>query len=214
MVVAEIYMALAMKVHRRLTRNPHTSSDSDQWGTDREGSIPNEIGRRRLVLNPPKKRDVDTAPQTSEPAKTRLNPSAMHVQEEVLAKKVADWKQVNYEYEMKNTSRPASSHSSKQVGRGCSMWPLLLVKSRFDNAKSCEVILEEKGVDWKKVELDLEHNRVERSETNEERLQKEEINHLKSLTIETDGGSKLEQLSMFHNEIASKEKDLELMACQ
>lgn len=56
-----------------------------------------------------------------------------------------------------------------------------------------------------------------RSETNEERLLKEEINHLKSLlAIETDGDQKLpaEQLSMLHSEIASKEKNLELLTCR
>ncbi|KAG6500939.1 hypothetical protein ZIOFF_040801 [Zingiber officinale] len=212
-------------------RDPHTSSDSNRWGRDREGSIPSEIGRPRLVLNPPKKRDVDSPPPTSEPAKTRPSPfGAARPREEVLAEKGVDWKQMNSEYEMKNTSRPTSSHSSRPSSsqssrQGSLSLEEVVIKSKpkvnpFGNAKPREVILEEKGVDWKKIDLDLEHNRVEscpaRSETNEERLLKEEINHLKSLAIETDGGSNLpaEQLSMLHNEIASKEKDLELLAYQ
>ncbi|XP_074591594.1 eukaryotic translation initiation factor 4B1-like [Curcuma longa] len=207
-------------------RDPRTSSDSNRWGRDIEGSIPREIGRRRLVLDPPKKRDVDAPPPTSEPVKTRPSPfGAARPREEVLAEKGMDWKQMNSEYEM-NTSRPTSSHSSRPSSsqssrQGSLSLEEVVIKSKpkvnpFGNAKPREVILEEKGVDWKKVDLDLEHTRVERSETNEERLLKEEINHLKSLAIETDGGSKLpvEQLSMLHNEIASKEKDLELLACR
>lgn len=207
-------------------KDPRTSSDSDRWGRGREGSIPSEIGRRRLILDPPKKRDVDAPPSTSEPTKTSPSPfGAARPREEVLAEKGVDRKQMNSEYEMKNTSRPTSSHSSRPSSsqssrQGSLSLEEVVIKSKpkvnpFGNAKPREVVLEEKGIDWKKVDLDLEHSRVERSETNEERLLKEEINHLKSLAIETDGDQKLpaDQLSMLHNEIASKEKDLELLTC-
>ncbi|WOL15595.1 hypothetical protein Cni_G24376 [Canna indica] len=216
-------------------RDSRASSDSsDRWGRNREGSIQSEQGRPKLVLDPPKK-DVG-AP--SEPARTRPSPfGAARPREEILSEKGVDWKQIDAESEIKRTSRPTSSHSSRpssaQSSRQTS--PGLQLSNAeadvaakpkpkanpFGDAKPREVLLQEKGIDWKKVDLELEHRRVERSETDEERLLKEQINHLKSLTKETEGDlngnfSKLsaEELSKLHEEIAAKEKDLELLVNQ
>ncbi|KAJ8510562.1 hypothetical protein OPV22_000996 [Ensete ventricosum] len=210
------------------------SSDSYGWGRSREGSIPLDQGRPKIVLDPPK-RNVGTP---SEPVRSRPSPfGAARPREEVLAQKGLDWRQMDSENEMKKTSRPTSSHSSRPSSahssrpvspglQSAAVAAEVAVKPRpkvnpFGDAKPREVLLQEKGIDWKKIDLEVEYRNVERSVSNEEKMLKEKINYLKSLARETEGDlngkfKKLsaEELSKLHEEIARKEKDLELLVHQ
>ncbi|PIN22933.1 hypothetical protein CDL12_04342 [Handroanthus impetiginosus] len=104
--------------------------------------------------------------------------------EEVLAEKGLDWKKLDLDIEAKKQqhlisggSRPASSQSSRPESPLSSKSEVTaavapgvdagVVKQKpkvspFGDAKPREVLLEEKGLDWKKIDLELEHRRVER----------------------------------------------------
>ncbi|URE01475.1 Eukaryotic translation initiation factor 4B [Musa troglodytarum] len=196
-------------------------SRSDRWGTSREGSIQDGQGRQKIVLDPPKR----DAGAPSEPASTRPSPfGAARPREVVLAEKGLDWRSMDSEIEIKKTSRPASSHSSRPSSAQSSrpVSPGLqsgaaaaeaITKhgprvNPFGNAKPREVLLQEKGIDWRKIDRELEHRSVERSETDEERLLKEEIDYLKTSKKNPEGLSS-EELSNLDKEIAKKTKDLE-----
>ncbi|CAL9134724.1 unnamed protein product [Musa acuminata var. zebrina] len=209
-------------------------SDSDRWGRSREGFIQNDQGRPKLVLDPLKK----NADVPIEPARTRPSPfGTARPREEVLAEKGLDWRRMESEIEIRKTSRPTSSHSSRPSSAQSSRPVSPGVQSAapaaeitvkpgpkvnpFGNAKPREILLQEKGIDWRKIDIELEHRSVSRSETDEEKLLREEIDYLKLLTKETEGDlngelTKLssEELSRLCEEISRKEKDLELLAHQ
>ncbi|CAA0818265.1 eukaryotic translation initiation factor 4B1 [Striga hermonthica] len=148
--------------------------------------------------------------------------------EEVLAEKGLDWKKLDLEVEVKNQSsvsggsRPMSSHSSRPGSQQSSRSDVptalggeVVVKERpkvnpFGNAKPREVLLEEKGLDWKKIDLELDNRRVERPETEEEKNLKEQIKHLKNELLE----NPVEDQSAKHDLISQKERDLELLVRQ
>ncbi|XP_019435047.1 PREDICTED: eukaryotic translation initiation factor 4B2-like [Lupinus angustifolius] len=165
--------------------------EPDRW--TRGSPLPQreERERPRLVLDPRKSGDDSV---NEAPAKTnKTNPfGAARPREDVLAGKGLDWKKLDSELEAKKpTSRPTSSHSSRpsSAQSGRSEGPGLqgaetVVKPRpkvnpFGDAKPREILLVERGMDWRKIDLELEHRRVERPETEEEKLLKEEIDHLK-----------------------------------
>ncbi|KAL6513659.1 hypothetical protein OROHE_019519 [Orobanche hederae] len=149
----------------------------------------------------------------------RPNPfGAARPREEVLAEKGLDWKKLESDIESKKilsrpgssqSSRPGSSHSELQGGEeGNANAPAVKAKPKvnpFGDAKPMEVLLQEKGLDWRKIDFDLEHRRVERPDSEEEKALKEEIEHLKkeSKELPGDNPSILEQINQ-------KEKDLEL----
>lgn len=133
-----------------------SASDSDRWS--RGGPRESDRERPKLVLEPPRGGDLGL----NEPAKPRSNPfGAARPREEVLAEKGLDWRKLDSE----KTSRPSSSQSSRAgspppVAEGA-------VKPRqkvnpFGDAKPREVLLQEKGKDWRKIDLELEHRRVDR----------------------------------------------------
>ncbi|KAL1336561.1 hypothetical protein HN51_030924 [Arachis hypogaea] len=135
-----------------------------------------------LVLDPPQGNgsvnEMEAVVKTNKP-----NPfGAARPREEVLAEKGLDWKKLDSEIESK---RPISAHSSRpsSAQSSCSEGPAgLQVKPKvnpFGDAKPREVLLEEKGMDWKKIDLELDHRRFDRPETTEEKLLKEEIDNLK-----------------------------------
>ncbi|KAL0297035.1 UNVERIFIED_CONTAM: Eukaryotic translation initiation factor 4B2 [Sesamum radiatum] len=133
---------------------------------------------QRLVSDS-SKNEVEVAPKVDKP-----NPfGAARPREEVLAEKGLDWKKLDSDIEVKKQqhfvggggSRPTSSQSSRQGSpRSSRSEPHALegmdegvVKQKpkvnpFGNAKPREVLLEEKGLDWKKIDLELEHRRIER----------------------------------------------------
>ncbi|XP_024023890.1 eukaryotic translation initiation factor 4B2-like [Morus notabilis] len=164
-------------------------SEPDRWGRG-GGFRDSERERPRLVLDPPK----GDAGSNELPVVKTNKPSpfgAARPREEVLAEKGLDWKKLDSEIEAKKTSRPTSAHSSRPSSAQSSRseGPGLqgienVVKPRpkvnpFGDAKPREVLLEEKGKDWRKIDLELEHRGVDRLETEEEKMLKEEIEYLK-----------------------------------
>ncbi|XP_027096909.2 eukaryotic translation initiation factor 4B2-like [Coffea arabica] len=174
--------------------------------------------RQRLVLDPPRGEEGETVVKVNKP-----NPfGAARPREEVLAEKGLDWKKLDSEIEAKKAvnSRPASSQSSRpgssqsarsegqplQVTGGDAAAKPRPKVNPFGDAKPREVLLEEKGLDWRKIDLDLEHRRVDRLETEEEKNLKEEIEHLKKESLQKPGDDQ-----SLHDQILQKEKDLELL---
>ncbi|CAM0904168.1 unnamed protein product [Alopecurus aequalis] len=220
-------------------------SDSDRWT---RGAIPppmtNNGDRPRLNLNPPPKRDPSatatataTATPPAEVARSRPSPfGAAKPREEVLADKGLDWRKMETEIE-KKTSRPTSSHSSRpnsahssrpgspgsQVSAvGIEVAPRARPKvNPFGDAKPREVILQEKGKDWRKIDLELEHRAVHRPESEEEKNLKEEINllkvDLKLIEAKTSDGSDQappENAKELSEKISQLEKQLELLSVE
>ncbi|KAL1201034.1 Eukaryotic translation initiation factor 4B1 [Cardamine amara subsp. amara] len=210
--------------------------ESDRWsrGNVVEGSGVQEE-RRRLVLEP---RKVESGGSETLPGAVKTSkPSpfgAARPREEVLAEKGLDWKKIDSEIEAKKggsqTSRPTSAHSSRpssaQSNRSESLGLNNAVKPRpkvnpFGDAKPREVLLEEQGKDWRKMDMELEHRRVDRPETEGENMLKEEIEELrKKLEKESIApeNKESEQESGSNNNhhdlpetIHAKEKDLELL---
>lgn len=136
--------------------------------------------RQRLVLDPPK---VEMGNENVNEIVVKVNKpnpfGAARPREEVLAEKGLDWKKLDKEIEVKKaigsrptssqSSRPGSSHSARSEGtalqggmvEGVGVKPKPKVNP-FGDAKPREVLLEEKGLDWRKIDLDLEHRRVDR----------------------------------------------------
>ncbi|PWA34427.1 GDSL esterase/lipase [Artemisia annua] len=169
--------------------------------------------RRRLVLDPPKGDSASAEPvvKTDKP-----NPFGdARPREDVLAEKGLDWKKADLELEAKkNNSRPTSSHSnsrpgSAQSGRSAEGTEKPRPKvNPFGDAKPREVLLQEKGVDYRKIDLELERRRFARSETEAEKYLKEEIDNLKK---EFEKESNENQTSL-HNTILEKERMLEQLS--
>lgn len=207
-----------------------TVPEPDRWGRGGGGGYPHE--RSRLNLDPPKREANNTVVvKTNKP-----NPfGAARPREEVLAEKGLDWKKLEMEMETKKaTSRPTSAHSSRpssaQSSRSESQGPQglenVVKPSRpkvnpFGDAKPREVLLEERGQDWRKIDLELERRGVDRPETEEEKMLKEEIDCLKKEleinreSLQESGG---EQPSLHdiilseEQELLSKEQELEMLA--
>ncbi|CAJ1938193.1 unnamed protein product [Sphenostylis stenocarpa] len=147
--------------------------EPDRWT---RGGPPREterMERPRLVLDPP--RGDGLMNEAPVKATNKGNPfGAARPREEVLAEKGLDWKKMDSEIEAKKTSRPTSSHSSRpssaQSNRseGPGLQGVDVVqKSRpkmnpFGDAKPREVLLGERGMDWRKIDLELEHRAVDR----------------------------------------------------
>jgi hypothetical protein len=91
----------------------------------------------------------------------------------------------------------------------------------FGDAKPREVVLQEKGKDWRKIDLELEHRSVNRPESDEERNLKEEINLLKVdlKEIEAKASDGSDQASPknakdLSEKISQMEKQLELLTIE
>ncbi|CAL0325101.1 unnamed protein product [Lupinus luteus] len=208
-----------------------SSVEPDRWARGTPLPQREERERPRLVLDPRKGGDGSV---NEAPVKTnKSNPFGVaRPREEVLAEKGLDWKKLDSELASKKPlSRPTSSHSSRpsSAQSGRSEGPGLLgaeivVKPRpkvnpFGDAKPREVLLVERGMDWRKIDLELEHRRVERPETEEEKILKEEIDQLKkelekestaNLNKEFVGESGVEQSSASAI-LLCKERELELL---
>ncbi|EYU22540.1 hypothetical protein ABFS82_05G020900 [Erythranthe guttata] len=180
--------------------------DSDRWTRNEP--------EQKLSSNPPKN-EVETPVKVNRP-----NPFGVaRPREEVLAEKGLDWKKLDLDIESKKqqssvtggSSRPTSSQSSR------SETPMgeVTVKQKpkvnpFGDAKPREVLLEEKGLDWKKIDLELEHKRVDRPETEEEKNLKEEIEHLKNELQQKSG----EEQTSVQDLILQKQQHLEVLVHQ
>ncbi|XP_010425339.1 PREDICTED: eukaryotic translation initiation factor 4B1 [Camelina sativa] len=211
--------------------------ESDRWsrGEVVGGGVQEE--RRRLVLEP-RKVVVDSGASETPPVvekTSKPNPfGAARPREEILAEKGLDWKKIDSDIEAKKgssqTSRPTSAHSSRpssaQSNRSESSGLNNVVKPRpkvnpFGDAKPREVLLEEQGKDWRKMDMELEHRRVDRPETDEEKMLKEEIEELRkklekeSIAPEIKDSEQEPGSNNNHNDLPEilrgKEKDLEIL---
>ncbi|THF99645.1 hypothetical protein TEA_025174 [Camellia sinensis var. sinensis] len=200
--------------------------EPDRWtrGGFRDGDREQERERPRLVLDPP--RVGEAVVENVKTAITTLNKpnpfGTARPREDVLAEKGLDWKKQDLEIEAKKTSRPTSSQSSRPSSAQSSRSEGPALQSRpkvnpFGDAKPREVLLEEKGVDWRKIDLELERRRVDRPETEAEKNVKEEIDQLKKeLEKESAKNANRESLEVsgegqtsLHDIILGKERDLE-----
>ncbi|XP_068657553.1 eukaryotic translation initiation factor 4B1 [Aristolochia californica] len=178
--------------------------------------------RPRLVLDKPRGDAVSTESTRG----TKPSPfGAARPREEVLAQKGLDWRKFDSEIETKKMSRPTSSQSSRPSSAQSSrpespasteVAPKPRPKiNPFGDAKPREVLLEEQGKDWRKMDFELEHRRVDRAETAEEKMLKEEINHLKKeLAKESqanENGESIDKAGSLHEELLRRERDLELL---
>ncbi|XP_038703735.1 eukaryotic translation initiation factor 4B2-like [Tripterygium wilfordii] len=203
--------------------------EPDRW--TRGGWRELERERPKLVLNPPKSGSEVSV--NNEAVKTdKANPfGAARPREDVLAEKGLDWRKLDLGMESKKTSRPTSEHSSRpssvQSNRSEGLGAMQqlgmenVVKPRpkvnpFGDAKPREVLLEERGKNWRKIDLELEHRGVDRPETEEEKLLKEEIDHLKK-ELEKESSAKAsregpggDRLSL-EDIIIQKENELEIL---
>ncbi|KAK4790451.1 hypothetical protein SAY86_017755 [Trapa natans] len=194
--------------------------EPDRWS---RGAPQDE--RPRLVLDPPK---LDTV--VNEPVKAnRPSPfGAARPREEVLAGKGLDWKKLESDIEAKKADRPTSSQSSRPSsahssgseihGTDNALKPKPKVNP-FGDAKPRELLLEEKGLDWRKIDLQLEHRRVDREETDKEKALKEELDLLKRQEQELEmnkNDKKFQELNADHcnlsDIISQKEKELEMLS--
>ncbi|KAL8241648.1 hypothetical protein R6Q59_011950 [Mikania micrantha] len=172
--------------------------------------------RRRLVLDPPKGENVQIEPLGKG---NKPNPFGnARPREEILAEKGLDWRKADLELEAKKiNSRPTSSHSTSRPGSaqsgGSADAPVALQgleKPRpkvnpFGDAKPREVLLQEKGVDYRKIDLELERRRLGRAETEEEKNLKQELLDLK-VNFEKES---TENQTSLQNAILEKERELE-----
>ncbi|KAI3720358.1 hypothetical protein L6452_21274 [Arctium lappa] len=210
-------------------------SELDRWQRgvvmprDSDQERPSE--RRRLVLDPRRSESAPVEPLAKTNSVNKPNPfGAARPREEVLAEKGLDWKKVDLEIESKkSSSRPTSSHTNSRPGSahsGSSVEGSValqgLEKTRpkvnpFGDAKPREVLLQEKGIDYRKIDQELEHRRVGRSETEAEKNLKEEIDNLKR-DLEKELGSDTNKESLetgsekqtsLRDRIVEKERELE-----
>ncbi|KAE8730179.1 V-type proton ATPase subunit G3-like [Hibiscus syriacus] len=196
-----------------------TVPEPDRWTrSGGGGGFREEIPR--FVLNPPRGEVNEPAVKTNKP-----NPfGAARPREEVLTEKGLDWKKLDSEFESKKvSSRPSSSHSSRSssVQSSRSEGPQLqgienVIKPRpkvnpFGDAKPREVLLEERGKDWRKIDLEFERRRLDRPETEEEKILKQEIDNLKK-ELEKDstpGSESAGDQPTLHETLHHKERELE-----
>ncbi|KFK43569.1 hypothetical protein AALP_AA1G143200 [Arabis alpina] len=211
--------------------------EPDRWarGVSSGGGVQEE--RRRLVLEP--RKVVDSGVSETPDAVKTSKPSpfgAARPREQVLAEKGLDWKKLDSDIEAKKggseMSRPSSAHSSRPSSAQSNRSESLalnnvenVVKPRpkvnpFGDAKPREVLLEEQGKDWRKIDSELEHRRVDRPETDGERMLKEEIEELrkqleKEAAIAPEGKESQQESENNHHNlpdlIREKEKDLDLL---
>ncbi|KAL9253194.1 Eukaryotic translation initiation factor 4B1-like protein [Drosera capensis] len=211
--------------------------DSDRWR--RGGDVRESAGggeRQRLVLEPRRVSiegsDVGTgnlAPVVVVARTERSNPfGAARPREEVLAEKGLDWKKLDLEIEGKKSSssrpgssqgsRPSSVQSNRSEGVGVQgVGPeQVVVKPRpkvnpFGDAKPREVLLVQKGKDWRKMDLELEHRGVDRIETEEEKVLKQELEQLKQELSNVTSQELSADQSSLRDLISSRERALELL---
>uniref|UniRef100_A0A0E0NH95 Eukaryotic translation initiation factor 4B1 n=1 Tax=Oryza rufipogon TaxID=4529 RepID=A0A0E0NH95_ORYRU len=213
-------------------RDSPTSTDSDRWS--RAAPLPPHNGERerpRLVLDPPK-RDASATPTPppAEAARSRPSPfGAARPREDILAEKGLDWRKMETEIDHK-TSRPTSSQSSRPGSAHSSLpgspgsqtsavgsegAPRARPKvNPFGDAKPREVVLQEKGKDWRKIDLELEHRRIDRPETNEEKDLKEQINLLRVDLKETEANISDEDKKGLSEKLSQMERELERLTVE
>ncbi|KAI4373821.1 hypothetical protein MLD38_011896 [Melastoma candidum] len=210
----------------RDSRDPGIESDRWSRGGGGLGDGGARSDRPRLVLNPRTGNLGGNAVENlNDGAKSnRANPfGAARPREEVLAEKGLDYKKIDLEIDAKKSigitsggSRPSSAQSSRSESQGDET----AVKPRpkvnpFGEAKPREVLLEEKGLDWRKIDSELEHRSVDRPLSEEEKLLKEEIENLRKeldrqVSLKEDNGTTGDRNDV-SDALAEKERELEAL---
>ncbi|GMI70792.1 eukaryotic initiation factor 4B2 [Hibiscus trionum] len=197
-----------------------SAPEPDRWSRGVGGGIREE--RPRLALDPPRGEVNELVVKTN-----KWNPfGAAKPREEVLTEKGLDWKKLDSEIEAKKeTSRPTSAHSSRpssaqssraegpqQQGIENAIKPRPKVNP-FGDAKPREVLLEERGQDWRKIDLDLDRRRIDRPETEDEKILKEEIDNLKKELEKnpTPGSESAGDQHSLLEKLLHKERELEML---
>lgn len=205
--------------------------EPDRWARGGGGGG-REVERERpkLVLDPRKDVGLNEPPQPQVAKTNKPNPfGEARPREDILAEKGLDWKKLDSDIEAKKTSRPSSAHSSRPSSAQSSRSDGLglhgienVVKPKpkvnpFGDAKPREVLLEERGKDWRKIDQQLEHRSVDRPETEEEQRLKEEIDSLKKDLESTNNvnSESVQECSgtqpSLHDIVLQKERELELL---
>lgn len=149
-----------------------SGQEPERWTRGGGGFRESERERPRLVLHPPSGDLGVNEPPVVEVKTNKTNPfGAARPREEVLAEKGFDWKKRDSEIEAKKASTPTSGNSSRPSSAQSTRSEQgveNVVKPRskvnpFGDAKPREVLLEEQGKDWRKIDLELEHRSVDRS---------------------------------------------------
>lgn len=184
---------------RRDLQPQETNADApSHWGRPMQQQAPENSQRRPVVLAPrshprspsppPGHMNADVS-NALPPLGPKLKPNPFgfaRPREEVLANRGPDVPRVENEPGAKERdSRPSSSHSSRPGTPEVSVEPVVkprLKVNPFGNAKPREVLLQERGKDWRKIDFELEHRGVDRPETQEEMALKEEIRILTELS--------------------------------
>uniref|UniRef100_J3LEE8 Uncharacterized protein n=2 Tax=Oryza brachyantha TaxID=4533 RepID=J3LEE8_ORYBR len=212
-------------------RDSPTSADSDRWSRAAPAPQNGERERPRLVLDPPKRDASATpAPPPAEAARSRPSPfGAARPREDVLAEKGLDWRKMETEIDHKTSrptssqsSRPGSAHSSRPGSPGSQASavgsegvPRTRPKvNPFGEAKPREVVLQEKGKDWRKIDLELEHRGIDRPETNEEKLLKEEIDLLRVDLKDTETNISEEEKKGLSEKLSQMERELKRLTVE
>nr|XP_017219868.1 PREDICTED: eukaryotic translation initiation factor 4B2-like [Daucus carota subsp. sativus] len=208
-----------------------SGSGPDRWTRGGGNGLGGEE-RTKMVFDKPRTDRVVNESSVSKGEGNRPNPfGAARPREEVLSEKGLDWREVDMEIEAKKSSgsRPSSGQSNRpgssqsEPAEGGSSLPQGVMKPKvnpFGDAKPRELLLEEKGLDWKKIDLDLERRRVDRPETEMEVNLKIEIDHLRreiekestsNVNRDSQQVSSQEQTNM-HDRLLQKERELEQIA--
>ncbi|KAJ7569003.1 hypothetical protein O6H91_01G056900 [Diphasiastrum complanatum] len=188
-----------------------SGAESDRWSrrNQSENGFSELSERPRLVLQPRSRNvnDDESFSQNAKPlyetadttTKARSNPfGSARPREEVLAEKGQECVKTDSDSSaIHKDSRSSSSHSSRPATPDSSVDLPVKPHPRvnpFGDAKPREVLLQEKGEDWRKIDFELEHRSVDRPLSDEEKRLKDEIDFLS------------EQLKMEKNELGPEEK--------
>ncbi|KAH7289223.1 hypothetical protein KP509_31G064300 [Ceratopteris richardii] len=174
----------------------------DRWTRRSDSQVYGELQRKPLVLAP---RSTHLDPSELGPSadvtvisslstsKSKPSPfGSARPREEVLAERTPDLPRSQDEYGFREQdSRPSSSHSSRHEISERTQGSFVQARPKpnlFGNLKPREVLLQERGKDWRKMDFEYEHRGVQRPDTEEEAMLKEEIKKLMELCKEKEAG--------------------------
>lgn len=221
-----------------------TRRDSErQWGRRTDLQLSQGVGepqRKPLVIapksiQPPPRQsslgvESEDASDVAATTITKVKPNPFgdaRPREDILSERGSDLPRTTDDAGLREQeSRPSSSHSSRPNTSDVIQEPVAQAKTKvnpFGNAKPREVLLQERGKDWRRMDFDYEHRGVNRPETEDEVLLKQEIKRLTELskqdkeasdqqmngTIVDESGSDQVDVQAILEELHMKEKELE-----
>ncbi|KAH7331308.1 hypothetical protein KP509_20G025600 [Ceratopteris richardii] len=209
----------------KVKQAPHLHDrGEDKWGKGSELQAPREPYKRPLVVVP---RSHQTSREGGSNTNTEGTDSATiheskpspfgsaRPREEVLADRGLGLSMSNSGSQFgEQNSRPSSSHHNRNETSEGVQEPPVQTKPRvnlFANLRPREVVLQEKGKDWRKMDFEYEHRGVDRPDTEQEVLLKEEIKRLEKLCNEEACGEQDVDRQNLLEELHIKEKQLEAL---